>query len=74
MALGEAKPLDEAVLLAERLASDARIRFIVVDTESRGLVRFGMAQKLAGAMDAQYFQIEDLKADTLINIAKESVQ
>ncbi|WP_157068123.1 vWA domain-containing protein, partial [Desulfosarcina cetonica] len=74
MALTEAKPLDEAVLLAERLASDARIRFIVVDTESRGLVRFGMARKLAGAMDAQYFQIEDLKADTLINIAKESVQ
>ncbi|BBO89148.1 putative cobaltochelatase [Desulfosarcina ovata] len=74
MALGEAKPLDEAVLLAERLASDARIRFIVVDTESRGLIRFGMARKLAGAMDADYFQIEDLKADTLINIAKESVQ
>lgn len=25
-------------------------------------------------LDAQYFQIEDLKADTLINIAKESAQ
>lgn len=74
MALGDAKPLDEAVLLAERLASDDRIRFIVVDTESRGLVRFGMARKLAGAMDADYFQIEDLKAETLINIAKESTQ
>lgn len=74
MALGDAKPLDEAVLLAERLASDARIRFIVVDTESRGLIRFGMARKLAGAMDADYFQIEELKAETLINIAKESAQ
>ena len=72
MALTDAKPLDESMLLAERLAADARIRFIVVDTESRGLVRFGMARKLAGAMDADYFQIEDLKADTLINIAKES--
>jgi magnesium chelatase subunit D len=74
MALGDAKPLDESVVLAERLAGDARIRFIMVDTESHGLIRFGMARKLADVMDARYFQIEDLKADTLINIAKESVQ
>jgi magnesium chelatase subunit D len=73
MALGEKKPLDEAYAFADRLATDERIRFIVVDTEAKGLVSFGLAQKLAGAMNAQYFKIEDLKADTLINIVKGEV-
>jgi magnesium chelatase subunit D len=36
-------------------------------------VTFGLAQKLAGAMNAQYFKIEDLKADTLLNIVKGEV-
>jgi magnesium chelatase subunit D len=73
MALGEKKPLDEALDFAERLAMDERIRFIMVDTETKGLVTFGLAQKLAGAMNAQYFKIEDLKADTLLNIVKGEV-
>jgi magnesium chelatase subunit D len=73
MALGEKKPLDEALAFAERLAMDERIRFIMVDTETKGLVTFGLAQKLAGAMNAQYFKIEDLKADTLLNIVKGEV-
>jgi magnesium chelatase subunit D len=73
MALGEKKPLDEAYAFADRLATDERIRFIVVDTEAKGLVTFGLAQKLAGAMNAQYFKIEDLKADTLLNIVKGEV-
>lgn len=73
MALGEKKPLDEAFAFAERLAMDERIRFIMVDTEAKGLVTFGLAQKLASAMNAQYFKIEDLKADTLLNIVKGEV-
>ncbi|MGD9248551.1 MAG: putative cobaltochelatase [Desulfobacteraceae bacterium] len=73
MAMGEKKPLDEAYAFAERLAMDERIRFIVVDTEDNGLVTFGLAQKLASAMNAQYFKIEDLKADTLLNIVKGEV-
>lgn len=73
MSLGEKKPLDEAIDFAERLAMDERIRFVMVDTETKGLVTFGLAQKLAGALNAQYFKIEDLKADTLLNIVKGEV-
>ncbi len=72
-ALGEKKPLEEAWEFAARLSLDERIRFIVVDTESQGLVNFGLAHQLAGAMSAQYFKIEDLKADTLLNIVKGEV-
>jgi magnesium chelatase subunit D len=70
VAMGDGRPLDEVLALADRLALDARIRFIVVDTESKGLVTFGMAHQLAAAMNARYFKIEDLKADTLLNIVK----
>ena len=70
VALGSGKPLEEAFLIGERLSADTRIRFIVVDTEGRGLIRFGLAQRLAGAMNAEYFSIEDLKAETLLNIVK----
>lgn len=74
VALGDRKPLEEALDLAGRLCLDERVRFIVVDTESQGLVHFGLARKLAVAMQAEYFIIEDLKADTLVNIAKDNVK
>ncbi|WP_456385536.1 putative cobaltochelatase [Desulfolithobacter sp.] len=68
--LGKKKPLDEAFAFAERIAMDERIRCIVVDTEVKGLITFSLAQKLADAMNARYFKIEDLKADTLLNIVQ----
>jgi magnesium chelatase subunit D len=70
VAMGDGRPLDEVLALADRLALDARIRFVVVDTESKGMVTFGMAHQLAAAMNAKYFKIEDLKADSLLNIVK----
>ncbi len=74
VALGEKNPREEALELAGRMAMDERVRFIVVDIESPGLIRFGLARKLAIALDAQYFRIEDLKADTLLNVAKENIR
>ncbi len=74
VALGKKNPLEEAFELAERMALDERLRFIIVDTESPGIVRFGLARKMARALSAQYFRIEDLQADTLLNIAKENIQ
>lgn len=73
VALTDKKPVAEALEMASRLAQDERVRYIVVDTESQGLVHFGLARKLAQAMQADYFKIEDLKVDTLVNIAKENV-
>ncbi|MEJ5365087.1 MAG: putative cobaltochelatase [Desulfosoma sp.] len=71
VALGKRKPVEEALLVAERLALDERIHPIVVDTEKSSLVRFGLARKLAAVMNAPYFAIDDLKADTLVHIVKE---
>ena len=70
VALSERKPVEESLHLAGALSQDGRIRTIVVDTEEAGLVTFGLARRLAGAMEAQYFQIDDLKAEALVNIVR----
>jgi magnesium chelatase subunit D len=73
VAQGGQKPVPEALALARQLAQEERVRYIVVDTESQGLVHFGLARELAQALGAEYFKIEDLNADTLVNIAKENL-
>jgi magnesium chelatase subunit D len=69
-ALGAQRPVNEAVDLARRLAGDDRARFVVVDTEAAGLVTFGLARTLADSMNAQYFRAGDLKAETLVALAR----
>ncbi len=71
VALGERPPLDEALLLGATLAHRSPATFIVVDTEEPGLITFGLARKLAAAMQAQYVKIDDLKAEALVNIVQE---
>jgi len=68
VSIGSGKPIDESLELARRLSREERIRFILVDTEEQGLIRFGLAAKIADALNAQYFQTADLKAETLVNL------
>jgi len=70
VSLGDRKPLEEALLLAQKLARDERVQFIVVDTEDQGLVRFGLAAEIAEALNARYFRTNDLQADTLVDLVK----
>ena len=67
---GDKKPFQEALDLADKIALEDRIQFIVVDSESAGAIRFGLAQKLAVRLNAKYFKIKDLKANHLVDIAK----
>jgi magnesium chelatase subunit D len=69
-AIGQGKPLDEAFTISEKISREERIRFLVVDTEEPGLVNFGLAKKIAGLLDAWYYRIDDLRADTLVSIVK----
>jgi magnesium chelatase subunit D len=64
------KPAAEALALAEAMAREERITFIVVDSESPGPISFGLARKLSGTLNAAYFKIDDLKAETLMRIVK----
>ncbi|WYD82355.1 MAG: magnesium chelatase subunit D family protein [Candidatus Electrothrix gigas] len=71
VALGSGRPVDECLELARRLGREERVRFILVDTEAQGLIRFGLAEKIAQALQARYVRTADLKADTLLDIVKE---
>ena len=70
VALGGGPPMEEALTLGTRMAADGRIRFVVVDTEEQGLINFGLAAQMAGALEAGYFKVEDLKANQLLEIAR----
>ncbi|MBC7359566.1 MAG: putative cobaltochelatase [Desulfacinum sp.] len=69
VSLGSGKPLEECLALGRRLARDRRVRTIVVDTETPGLLRFALAAPLAEALDATYVKTDDLRAETLLQLA-----
>lgn len=67
------KPLSEAMEVAEEIRNDTRVNTAVVDVEKAGLVSFGLAHQLSVQMGAKYFKIEDLKADTLVDVLKDDL-
>lgn len=72
VAAGNDKPVDEALQYAEKMSREERIKFIVIDSEEKGMVTFGLARKLASALHAEYFKIEDLKASDIVNVINRS--
>jgi magnesium chelatase subunit D len=64
------KPMDEALRLAGHMGRDSRIRWIVVDTEERTGVRFGLARHIAAALNGEYYSIDDLRASHLVDVIK----
>jgi len=65
------RPFSEAMELAEEIRDDPRLNTVVVDVEKWGLISLGLAQQISARMGAKYFRIEDLKADTLVEILRE---
>jgi len=72
LALGEGKPVAEAMKMAARMGEDERVTYIVVDTEVQGPVMFGLAKELAAAANARYYKIDDLKSDTLVDLVRKN--
>jgi magnesium chelatase subunit D len=69
--LGEAPPHQEAIAVAEHIKERFETtRFAVIDTEPPGVVRFELANRLAKALQAEYFHPETLRAEDLVRIAK----
>ena len=66
------RAVDEALHYAGHIGLDNRIRWVVVDTEERTGVCFGLAQRIAAALGGEYYLIDDLKASHLVNVVKGS--
>jgi magnesium chelatase subunit D len=68
--VGKGDPFWEALAVAQVIASDKRIKSVIVDAEEEGTFHDGLAARLAKVMGADYFRIKDLKADVLLRIAR----
>jgi len=67
------KPLAEAMEMAEEIKNDPRINTAVIDVEKQGLISFGLSHQLSNRMGAKYFKVDDLKADTLVEVLRENL-
>ncbi|MEW6459479.1 MAG: VWA domain-containing protein, partial [Bacillota bacterium] len=63
-------PREDLRRVAALVHEEARIKTLVVDVEKDGFLSFGLARGLAAALDAEYYKIEDLKADTLVEAVR----
>jgi magnesium chelatase subunit D len=70
VSMADGKPLAEARRAAEIIRDEERIKTLVVDVEKTGFLAFGLARELAVALGAEYYKIDDLKADTLVQAVK----
>lgn len=67
-------PQDEALRIAGEMSGEKRIKFIVIDTEEKAVVRFGLAARLAAALGAEHFSFNDLMAGDIINIVRRNIR
>jgi len=63
-------PRDDVHRVAALIWGEARIRTLVVDVERGGFIFFGLAREMAAVLGADYYRIEDLKADVLVEAVR----
>jgi magnesium chelatase subunit D len=68
--MGKGDPFWEALSIAKSLASEKRLKSVVVDAEEFGGFRYGLAGRLAEVLRAEYLKITDLRADILREIVR----
>jgi magnesium chelatase subunit D len=71
--IGKGDPFWEALSAAKMLASDNRVKAIVVDAEEQAGFKYGFSARLAEILQAEYFRIKDLRADILLEIVRSGV-
>lgn len=71
VSMGTDRPLAETRYVAEIIRSEERIKTLVIDVEKNGFLTFGLASELANVLGADYFKIDDLKADTLVKAVRQ---
>ena len=64
-------PFDEAKQVAAGI-KEAGINSIVINTES-GILKFGRMEIISEILDAKYYHLEDLKADTIVSFVNRTL-
>lgn len=64
------KPVQELLELGEKVAKISQIETMVIDIERGGLMRFGIAQRLATVMKGKYCRLDELKSQAIADAVK----
>lgn len=64
------KPLVEALQAGEIIGRNDKVKSMVVDVEKKRRVTFGITRELAWMMDADFYRLEELKAETLVDAVR----
>ncbi len=68
--LGGGNPREDLRRVTALVHEEARIKTLMVDVEKDGFLSFGLARELAAVLEAEYYKIEDLKADALVEAVR----
>ncbi len=69
------KPSEELLEIGEMVSKEKRLDTMVIDIENNSMMSFGIAGKLAKAMNAKYYRLDELKSDRIEEIVRrEKVQ
>lgn len=73
VSMGEQKPGEEAQNIASHF-KDEGIRSLVIDVEKKSLIAFGLAKKLADLLGGQYYKLEELQADNIVQAVNDVLE
>ena len=64
-------PVIESLEIAEKIKKE-KIKCIVIDTEE-GFIKLEMARTLSEAMEADYYRLDNIKSEDLIQLVKNNI-
>lgn len=64
------KACQEAMEFAGYLYEQMPVKYVVIDTEPRQIIRLGLAETLAAKLNAEYYRPEELHSDKILEITK----
>lgn len=64
------KPAEELMDIGEMISKEKRLETMVIDIENNSLTSFGIAGKLASAMKAKYFRLDEIKGSQIEQIVR----
>jgi magnesium chelatase subunit D len=69
----EKKPTQELLEIGEKISRVKQIETMVVDIERSNIMQFGIARRLADALQAKYYKLDQLKSQNITDLVKRSV-
>ncbi len=66
-------PIDDMLVVAQKIKKYYQIEHLVIDTEDKGRINLGLGKRLADILGGYYFKLKDIKADDLVNTVREII-